>query len=611
MGDHFSLDVDPDVVAAASRRLGERADHLRGRGRTAASAPGRWRSGWSSRTAATVAEEATTLADHLTTFGGKLATASELVGRFAEDLAHAVDVEVPDLNRRWRAADATYDDGVAAAHSRHDRALADIDAGTSPQARKMIRMDLDDVRSSGISAASAARAATQDKLELEFQDVRDRLRRHAARISDALTDAVAVPVPPALVSAYRAAQGNVVAQWLWNRGGGALTGLLTQAEQQLGGPLEDLERQLQEPPDDYAAITALLDRARELGVPPEQYAPTLREYWNRRAAEVAGIDLDAWDPSLGADANRETIIKVYEYYAQLYLRDPDLQWAGMANMIGPSFAAGFFDLAQFRRIGETVGDLPPPLRDALPPGVDQLADLTAEDLRFFETTFLDMQQQIFFDQGSMHQAYVDGGLEAIEEMRAAGLIDDSILEGWRQVDSGVPAEVAKGNTTFLRREQENIIDDEYRLMYEHSPTGPAMTWAMTLIGAPSIPGAQGYPDVFPQVVAFETPGPERVGTPSSIFGHDIPHISVDNPTQVRVEVKTPFPDGNIAHFDDRWALIEEDTLPRYQELLADDPGRVRTIIGSDVEGRIGDHRLTARIDEIIGQMLDWDVDVDQ
>jgi acetyl-CoA carboxylase carboxyltransferase component len=29
-----------------------------------------------------------------------------------------------------------------------------------------------------------------------------------------------------------------------------------------------------------------------------------------------------------------------------------------------------------------------------------------------------MQQQILLDQGSMHQAYVDGGLEAVEEMRA-------------------------------------------------------------------------------------------------------------------------------------------------------------------------------------------------
>ncbi len=375
--------------------------------------------------------------------------------------------------------------------------------------------------------------------------------------------------------------------------------------------MDDLAAQLREPPDDYAEIQALLDRARELGVPPEQYAPTLSEYWRHRAAEEAGIDLSTWDPSLGADANRATIIKVYEYYARLYVDDPDLQWAGMANMIGPSFAAGFFDLAQFRRLGESVGDLPAPLRDALPPGVDQLADLSAEELRYFETTFLGMQQQIFFDQGSMHQAYVDGGIAAIEEMHAAGLVDDSILQGWRDVESGIPSRVAEGNEVFLRREQEDIIDDEYREMYDRSPTGPAMTWAMTLIGAPSIPHARGYPDVFPVTVEFETPGPENVGTPRSIFGQEIPSVSLDNPTQGHVEIETPFPDGNIAHFDDRWALIEEDTLPRFQELLANDPDRARDLIGSSVEDRIGDYRTTERIDDIVEQMLDWDVDVDQ
>lgn len=148
-------------------------------------------------------------------------------------------------------------------------------------------------------------------------------------------------------------------------------------------------------------------------------------------------------------------------------------------------------------------------------------------------------------------------------------------------------------------------------MYRHSPTGPAMTWAMTLIGAPSIPDAKGYPDVFPLTVAAETPGPERLGTPDRVFGVDVPSVSVDNPTQVRVTVETPFPDGNIAHFDDRWALIEQDTLPRYQSLLADDPDGTRAIIVSSAEDRIAGYRLTERIDDIVGQMLDWDIDVDQ
>lgn len=611
MGDHFSLDVEPGLVAAAARRLGERADHLRERGRQVTSAPGRWAAGWSSRTAATVAEEATTLGGHLVSFAGHLDTASAAVAHFAEDLDRALTVEVPDLNRRWAAADAAYDDAVASAQASYDRQVGQIPGDTPPQVRRMIRDEYAASRGAGVSGAGATRTATQDKLELEFEDVRDRLRRHARRVSTALTESVAVPVPPALVAAYRASQGNVFGQIAWTFAGGAVTDLATAAEQQLGGPMADLTEQLRTPPDDLDQLRALLDQARELGVPPTQFAPTLDQYWRYRAAEAAGIDLAEWDPSAGADANRDIIIKVYEYYQQLYLDDPDLQWAGMANMIGPSFAAGFFDLALFRRIGESAGNLPGPLRDALPEGVDRLADLSAEELRFFETTFLDMQQQIFFDQGGMHQAYVDGGLAAVEEMEAAGLIAPDVADAWADIDSGVPERVAAGNTLFLRREQHDIIDDEYQAMYDHSPTGPAMTWAMTLIGAPSIPDAQGYPDVFPLTVGFETPGPERVGTPDSIFGVDVPSVSVDNPTQVHVDVETPFPDGNIAHFDDRWALIEQDTLPRFQELLAEDPDRARDIIGSDVSDLIDDYRLSERIDDLVGQMLDWDVDVDQ
>ena len=326
---------------------------------------------------------------------------------------------------------------------------------------------------------------------------------------------------------------------------------------------------------------------------------------------MAGIDLDHWDPSKGADVNRATIEAVYRYYGDVYLSDPDLQWAGMANMIGPSFAAGFFDLAQLRRIAEAATDLPSPLRDRLPDGVEDLANLPEDELRYYETTFLDMQRQIFLDQGSMHQAYRDGGLDAVTELEQAGLIDRSTLDGWRDIASGDPDRVQRGNEAFLLREQRDIIDDDYQRMYDHDPTGPAMTWAMTLVGAPSIPGARGYAEVFPLHVQVETPGPERLGTPHSVLGHEIPHVDVDNPTQVHVDVTTPLPDGNIASFDDRWALIRDDTLPVFQRLLRDHPDQARQIIGSDVPDRITEYRMTQRVDDIVGHLLDWDVDVDQ
>ena len=611
MGDHFKLDADPGAVAGAARRLGELGDHLKTRGSTAKSAPGRWAHGWHSKAATAMGEEATVLGGHLSDFAGHFDGASTSVGELARDLRHAKDVEVPDLNRRWQAAEDAYEQAVVEAQASYQRAVDGIEKDVAPQAARMIREELMDSRGYATSDAHGVRSAAQHKLELEYDDLCDRLTRYAGRVSEALSRAVALPVPPALVSAYRATHGNPLGELFWNLGGDLLGDLATDAERLLGGPLEKLGEGLRDPPQDYEEIQALLARARELGLPADQYRETLTEYWNYRAAEVAGIDLDDWDPSKGADYNRETIEAVYRYYGNLYLADPDLHWAGMANMIGPSFAAGFFDLAQFRRIAHAANDLPGPLEHALPPGIRELGSLSESEINFYETTFLDMQKQIFQDQGAMHQAYVDGGLPAIDEMLEAGIIDQATADGWRDIASGDPDRVQAGNTQFLLREQRDIIDDDYQKMLNHDPTGPAVTWAMTLIGAPSIPDARGYPDAFPLTVGFETPGPESIGTPRSIFGQEIPSVSVDNPTQVHVDVETPFPDGNIANFDDRWALIEQDTLPRFQELLANDPQRAREIIGSDVEDRIADYRMTERVDDIIGQMLDWDVDVDQ
>jgi len=112
-------------------------------------------------------------------------------------------------------------------------------------------------------------------------------------------------------------------------------------------------------------------------------------------------------------------------------------------------------------------------------------------------------------------------------------------------------------------------------------------------------------------VQFDTPGPHDIGTPSSIFGHHIPSVSVDNPTQVHVDVKTPFADGNIANFDDRWALIQQDTLPAFEKLLAERPQDAHDVIASDVHDRIDHYRLDERVDDILGQLTHWSVDVDQ
>jgi len=125
---------------------------------------------------------------------------------------------------------------------------------------------------------------------------------------------------------------------------------------------------------------------------------------------------------------------------------PELQWAGMANMIGPAFAAGFFDLDALKDIAGAaavwVHQLPGWAKAGLPPELQALSvlgGLTAADLRFYETTFLAMQRRSFIDQGGMHGAYSSGTPGAIDEMQRAKLIDRQAASAQSNSPAAPPA----------------------------------------------------------------------------------------------------------------------------------------------------------------------------
>ncbi|MGW2090722.1 WXG100 family type VII secretion target [Promicromonospora sukumoe] len=360
-------------------------------------------------------------------------------------------------------------------------------------------------------------------------------------------------------------------------------------------------------------VAALLAAMEAQGLYPGPDAgPVANEHWTRQAAQDAGIDYLAWDPTLGADANRANIEAVYEYYADLHLNNPDLQWAGMAAMIGPSFAAGFLDLALMRDIAQGVevgGEVLQHLPGGLAQGalIEQVAGMTDDELRFYETTFLAMQQEIFADQASMHAAYEHGGMAEIERMYESGAIDEAVYDSWADIDSGDPTRVTEGNTQFLDREQNHIIADDYDAMRNHPVTGEAMTYMMTVVGEASIPGAVTFGEHNPLQVSVETPGPENIGIPFT-------GVSFDNPAQGSVTLTTPLPDGNIADASQRWDFVSNDTLPAYQELLRTDPGRAEDILRTDVSDRIEEYRLTNpdRLGRIVDRLATgWDVDADQ
>jgi uncharacterized protein YukE len=346
---------------------------------------------------------------------------------------------------------------------------------------------------------------------------------------------------------------------------------------------------------DASADSGLIDRNSPV------YADFLSAYWNQQAMRDMGIDPADWDTSKGTEYNWETIRKVYDFYGQAYLSNPDLQWAGMANMIGPSFAGGFKDMAMMRELAQQIADnpasdIPLPVLDQ----IEQLAGMTDQEIKFYETSMLDMNKEIFLDQARQHQAYMNGGLDEINRLRDSGAIDPATARSWAQIDSGDPAQVQEGNTALLYREQNEIIADDYDNMRSH-PGGEAMTYMVTLAGEPSIPGAKSYPEVFPYKFSVESPGPENV-----------PFTNWDNPTQFRTDFTTGFPDGNNANADQRWALIQQDTLPAYQDLLATDPARAEQIIGSDFNDRVDQYRPTNNSPGIMDRFVSgFDAEVHQ
>lgn len=375
---------------------------------------------------------------------------------------------------------------------------------------------------------------------------------------------------------------------------------------------------------------SLSDSVGDQKLAEKQRAETIRRY-QLAAFTAAGIDPLGWVPSRGANANAANIEAVYTYYGQLYLNNPELEWAGMANMIGPSFAGGFYDLAMLRDLASKVGTvaekMPPGTLPVDPKLVAAVAKMTDQELRFYETLFLDMQKQIFLDQATANQAYVDQGLNGVKALLDARFIDPKTYSAWVDIDTGKRTGnavlISKGNEALLYREQRLIINDEYDQMYQRSPTGPAMTYLMTLVGSPSIPGAQAMAAVSPITFDATTPGPRRittpesVGTPRSVLGWNIPSVSVgipnlnvDNPTQFKATLITPFPDANVAKFDDRWKLIQQDTLPAFRKVLAN-PAQARAIAATPVNQRIEQYRLMNRIGNLLADLTTFEIEIEQ
>ncbi|WP_417287944.1 hypothetical protein [Corynebacterium variabile] len=151
--------------------------------------------------------------------------------------------------------------------------------------------------------------------------------------------------------------------------------------------------------------------------------------------------------------------------------------------------------------------------DQLPSGLRALAtmpELTSSDMDYIIGEILVMQKAIFCDLMPMHQAYVDGGLPALQEMADAGVFGPEIIDAWRDIASGEPARPAAGNEVLLHREQLTVIGERWDAVRTYRGNlGEALTYATSMVGSPSVGGSSRCG----RGVRSTSPGNSPVGRP--------------------------------------------------------------------------------------------------
>ncbi|APE35960.1 hypothetical protein BOX37_20730 [Nocardia mangyaensis] len=347
-------------------------------------------------------------------------------------------------------------------------------------------------------------------------------------------------------------------------------------------------------------LLVALDQARADGIAPTRYATLLHQYWFVVAADNASIDLTAWAPERGVAANTAIFTQVYVNYFRIAAARPDFYWAGLAGIAGGSFASGFFDVSDIgavlsvegiQRLGSAVADLlratPPELVVAVPADIAGLAllgpRLTPADLAWYQVRLMIMQRHIFTDLVPMHEAYLARGMAGVDEMFAAGLLDDRLRSAWAGIDGGTVAGRADALVAMTDREQNHVVADQWDVTAAgRHGMGRVLTYVTTVAGKPAVPGTRA-PGVY-------APATVRSPLPGSALG-----------------LRVPLPAFNWADRDSRWAYITADLVPRQLDLAADAAQAV-TVYREPFPVKLDRGRLIARIPELIADLTtQWQV----
>jgi hypothetical protein len=191
--DHFTLDIQPDVLRGVETRLGTLADHLKTKGTTVAGTPGEIGNQWTGTAADTIKTEMTGLGELMKGFSTKVEAISGAVGSLAKDYEDALE-QLPSLNQRYQQAQTDYDTAMTQADNAHAERRSDATEDGEPLTEDQ-RQQLESQRQGDYDAAFEDRRQTWHELETSFGYLKQWLGYQTRALSTTLEEQTPVEVP--------------------------------------------------------------------------------------------------------------------------------------------------------------------------------------------------------------------------------------------------------------------------------------------------------------------------------------------------------------------------------------------------------------------------------
>jgi hypothetical protein len=151
----------------------------------------------------------------------------------------------------------------------------------------------------------------------------------------------------------------------------------------------------------------------------------------------------SWDPADGYRANRETVVRCYDYYRSLYQADPErFLWAGLARMVGGSVVHGL---------------------DVMVDGKGYIPGLP--DPSFVPNRMVELGKTIFFELAWQHELVLgdpSGGAAFFATYDVAKQATNPYSDIWSKiVEPASEGDIAEGNLLLLMNEQYDLVQPAY------------------------------------------------------------------------------------------------------------------------------------------------------